>query len=120
MTDIEAAIVAAFKSTAKRVEWMTLDDFRQIIKDAEIEPVRVGGQVVGAIVILGAEIHACILPEFRGLWMSKRTLSTLLRVVQNHGYAKTTATTDEGRYFVKRLGFIREGDVFVLRGNHGH
>jgi hypothetical protein len=119
MTERQESIVAAYEATKPRLQGLSFEDFTDFLSGAEIEPVKVGGQIIGALVVIGSEIHACIKPEFKGLWMSRKTLAVLRRVIEKHGYATTSATTDEGRAFVQRLGFVQEGDMYVLRAHHG-
>lgn len=110
----DAARFAAWQSTTARAAW-SFQEFNEITGGWECHPALVGGEMAGAVMVNGPEIHACVLPQFKGLWMSKRTLRILRGVVEKHGYATTSATTDEGAQFVERLGFRLEGEKYVLR-----
>lgn len=107
----EEALRAAFDSAADRI----YERFKADLSDCDVVPVVVGGAMAGAIVARGPVLHACILPAFKCRWMSKSVLRYLRSVIEKHGYAQTTAATQEGRDFVARLGFRLEGDVYVLR-----
>ena len=107
MTPIEAA-------------WLSLVDrfpvsfevFSAACEAVEVFPVVVDAELAGALLVKGAEIHACILPQFKGRWLTRKELRVMDAVIEKHGYAQTSATTAEGEYFVKRLGFEQHGDTF--------
>lgn len=106
------AVEAAYLSAMDRLGQMTLGEFRRAVSRCDVYPVEVRGQVAGAIVVQGPEIHACVLPWAHGRWISKKMLGVLDKVIKTHGYAQTTATTEQGRRFVERLGFERSGNVY--------
>jgi hypothetical protein len=87
----------------------------------EVHPVLVDHTVVGAVLIFGPEIHACISDGY-GRWLTKGILrNTLWGVLDEYGYATTSATTPAGEQFVKRLGFVEtEPGRYVKVKNHGH
>ena len=103
---------AAWRSVLPRFE-IEFDDFCQSLSGWDCHPVHVDGAVVGAILVNGPEIHACVIPEVAGRWMSRSALRVLNDVIDKNGYARTTATTDKGREFVERLGFELVGDEYV-------
>lgn len=106
------AVEAAYLSAVDRLGQMTLDEFRRAVSKCDIHPVEVRGRIAGAIVVSGPEIHACVLPWAHGGWIGRRMLGVLDSVIKTHGYAQTTATTEQGRRFVERLGFQRVGNVY--------
>lgn len=108
------ALRAAWRSVASRfpVDW---EQFEQGCNGWEVNPVVVGGEVAGAVLVRGAEVHACVLPFAHGKWMGRRELRLINRLIDEHGYAQTRVTTQAGEEFVKRLGFERDGDVFRRR-----
>jgi hypothetical protein len=62
----------------------------------------------GAVLINGEEIHACVLPESFGKWLTRRVLrKTLGAVLNKHGRAITRVVLgkEAGERFVARLGF---------------
>jgi ribosomal protein S18 acetylase RimI-like enzyme len=107
----EEALRAAFDSAVDRI----YGKFKLDLSDCDVLPVVVGGVMAGAIVARGPVLHACILPEFKGRWFTRDVLRFLWSVISEHGYAQTTAATQEGRDFVARLGFRPDGDVYILR-----
>ena len=111
------AIEAAFHSAAGRMPWVSLGAFRDALAGAEVAPVVVDGETAGAVIVKGNEIHACVMPWACGLWMNKRFIRLLDSVIAKHGIAKTSATTEAGRQFVQRLGFVQEGYDWVKYGH---
>lgn len=107
------AVAAAYESARDRMPGVTLERFREFAAGCEVHEVSVGGEVAGAILVRGDEIHACVMPWACGRWMNKRTLGVLRSVIERHGRAVTAATTEAGRQFVSRLGFVQRGDVWV-------
>ena len=85
----------------------TLETFEKSILGAEIHDVSIDGIPVGAIVVIGPEIHACIKQEGWGRWLNKKALHILGEVIKTHGFATTTVTAGNqvGDRFVKRMGF---------------
>lgn len=86
--------------------------FADFAKDCEVNPVYVDGEVAGALIVKGFEIHACILPAFKGKWLTRKELRILNAVIERHGFAQTSTTTQEGEYFVTRLGFVKDGEIY--------
>lgn len=117
----EDAIRAAFDSASDRMPGVSLDQFRAATADCAVTPVRVDGRIVGAILVSGAEVHACIRPEGFRRWVSKRLMRVLDSVVATHGYAVTRVRESNGAAlgFVRRLGFLtvidNSGGTLVLR-----
>jgi hypothetical protein len=81
---------------------ITLEQLEAV--NPEVHDVFVDGVDVGAVLVIGPEVHACIKSGF-GRWMLKKQLRILADVIDRHGYATTATTTDEGEAFVERLGF---------------
>lgn len=100
----------AYESAKGRLGGMTFDEFKQALEGWTVHDLN-----GGAILVNGPEIHVCIVERAKGMWATKRHFEVLREVVREHGYAQTSATTDEGIRFVQRLGFEREGDKWVLR-----
>lgn len=86
---------------------MTLEEFEDAIKDFELHPVTVCGEVCGAILVHGAEIHACIKPNGFGRWARRGLIPILQTVIDKYGYATTAVAegNEIGRKFVERMGF---------------
>lgn len=112
-----AAVTAAYESAMGRMN-VPLEVFYEAVSGWEVVPVRVDGKLVGAVLMNGPEIHACIKPEGFGKWLTKGVLrNTLCKVLKAHGKAVTRFTEGNaaGEYFVTRLGFKKEGEAWVLR-----
>ena len=88
-------------------------DFCKTFADWENHKIVVNGKKAGSILIKENEIHACILPEFKGLWVNKSCLRLLNDTIKKYGFVKTKATTKDGEYFVKRLGFVIIGSEYI-------
>lgn len=110
------AIAAAYESARDRMPGVSLEQFRSFAAGCEVHEVCVAGEVAGAIIVRGPEIHACVMPWACGRWMNKRALQVLRSVIERHGRAVTSATTDAGRAFVLRLGFVQRGAEWVKEG----
>lgn len=111
------ALNIAYQSAADRMPGVTLEQFRAALAGAEVHPVTVDGNTAGAVIVQGAEVHACVLPWACGRWMSRAMLRVLDDVIARHGRAETSATTEAGRKFVQRLGFVPSGDKWVKYGH---
>lgn len=109
--DRDAALAAALRSVQARAPWVTADAFAQLTSGAECIPVTVDGEVVGAVLVIGSEVHACIEDRGHGRWFGKWALRLLDRIQREHGRATTRvmATSAPGLEFVKRLGFRQVG-----------
>lgn len=118
-----SALHAAWESCRDR--WpVEYEQFAEAMQGWDVEPVQVDGHVVGAVLMRGPEIHACIKPEGFGRWLSRRVLrDTLVRLVAEHGRAETSVATGNaaGEAFVQRLGFVESGRANgVTRYTYGH
>ncbi len=121
--DRDAALRAAWESVRDR--WLVShDEFAAFVSGWDVEPVQVRGDIVGAILTRGPEIHACIKPEGFGRWLSRAVLRrTVGKAVEMHGYAETRVTTGNaaGEAFVRRLGFLPVAtENGVTRYRYGH
>lgn len=91
-------------------------------------PVCVHGQLVGAVLQHGPELHACIKPEGFGRWLSKRVLrDTIDATLKRYGHVITKVQEGNaiGDIFVRRLGFVQvsvaDGIVtYRLEATHGN
>jgi hypothetical protein len=114
------AITAAYMSAQARMGAVTLDEFRAAVKDCAVHPVSVQGKIAGAVIVNGAEVHACILPWAHKRWFGRGQARILNDIIAKHGYATTSATTAAGREFVERLGFKRAGQGYRKEVMYGH
>jgi Zn-finger nucleic acid-binding protein len=107
VTPLEAAWLSV--STRLPIEF---EAFSYAVDLWDLHPVVVQGETAGALLTKGPEIHACILPEYKGRWLTRKELRILNQIIEKHGYAQTSATTLDGEYFVNRLGFVKHGEVY--------
>lgn len=91
---------------------VSLDQFRELTSKWKCHPVVVGGEVAGAVLVNGPDVHACVLPFAHRRWMGKWALELVNEIIDAHGYAQTHATTDAGRRFVTRMGFQPHGNAY--------
>lgn len=108
----QQALRLAYESAAPRLDGMSFDAFLSGVAGFEVHPVLARGQLAGAVLVRGPEIHACVLPWARGRWFGRAEAALLNRVIDCHGAATTSATTEEGRLFVERLGFVNENGIY--------
>lgn len=119
ITDAKSvALAEAFKSIAIRAPDMRWIDFDSAAAQCDVHPVIVSGKIAGAVLVDGPELHACVMPWAIRRWMRKSHLALIDSVIAKHGKAVTSATTEAGRQFVLRLGFVPNGEKYV-KVNHG-
>ena len=114
------AVEAAYLSASDRLRGVGLPEFREMLRAWDVHEIKAGGDIVGAVLVKGPEIHACILPKAQGRWIGRPQLRILNNVIKKHGYAKTSATTPGGKEFVERLGFHAEGADYIKEVPYGH
>lgn len=106
----EEAISAGWEAYAERVPGMQAA-YLKAAESWEAIAVCDGSEVVGALLKRDGVIHLGIKPAWRGLWASRRVIREML----SHG-KRTTLTRGEDDIFIRRIGFEKEGDEYVLRG----
>ena len=117
--DRRLMIEAAYNSAKARLGGITLDEFDAAVSACECHPVEVDGRLVGAVLVHGPEMHACVNPEGFGRWFSRKFIALIDSVAKKHGFAMTRAETQAGRDFVSRLGFKEERPGVFVRA-YGH
>ena len=112
--------VSCLSSAWQASRWQFPDDYTELdfigdLADWDAWPVIVGGELAGAVLVKGPEMHACILPRFFGRWASPSMYRRVLEHKKQHGRLVTTVNVDHdaGREFVERFGF-------TMTGNTGH
>lgn len=72
------------------------------ISDWECWPVEVGGEMAGALLVKGCELHCCIKPEFFRRWATPGMYRRVMRHKALHGRLVTRVNVDHdaGREFV--------------------
>lgn len=114
------AVQAAYESAQGRMGAVSLDQFRVAVAGCEVHPVAVDGQIAGAVIVSGPEVHACILPWAHKRWFRRAQARVLNDIIRKHGYATTKATTAAGREFVERLGFVSTAQGYRKEVMYGH
>lgn len=118
-----ACLRAAFHSAQDRLPpGSSFEAFAAALGQWQCHPVHVDTDLVGAVLVNGPEIHACITPRGFGRWLSRPLLRLVDAAVDRFGYALTQAATPAGRRFVERLGFraTRVAPSVFLKVQHGH
>lgn len=126
MSERQEALEAAYESAKERMH-LSRDDFMATFGTWRVRPVKVRGELVGAVLVGGNQIHACIKPRGFRRWLTKGVLKdTLLAVITEHGRAITSVSKDNeiGHRFVAGLGFkpVSEADgvTWYEVTNNGH
>lgn len=117
------ALRAAFLSAQDRLPpGSTFEAFASSLSGWDCHPVHVDRALVGAVLVRGPELHACIQPQAFGRWLSRPLLRLVDAALARFGYALTQAATLAGRRFVERLGFrpTRVAPTVFLKVSHGH
>jgi hypothetical protein len=118
------ALYAAWESCRDR--WpIGYGEFAKAMQGWSVEPVRVDGRIVGAMLMRGAEIHVGVKDDGKRRWATRRFLrATLGKTVRAHGRAVTAVMHDNerGQAFVQRLGFVPVGTLpkAILFEYRGH
>ena len=121
----EEALMAAYESAKDRMD-LESDEFIDLFKDWDVHPVVVRNEVMGAVLIKGNQLHACIKPQGFKRWLTRSVLeNTLYKVIKKHGKAITSVKTgnQEGDRFVRGLGFMpfsEDCGVTWYEVPHGH
>lgn len=101
-------VIEAYLSAKDRLDGMTLAEFVEKTADFEVFPLRYRGEVRGAMLVKGSEVHACVAPP----WYAREAIRVINAVIEKHGEATTHATTDAGRRIVEKLGFVKCGETY--------
>jgi hypothetical protein len=102
----------AYISAKDRLDGVTLSQFDESLMCAIIHPVKVRGEVAGAIVQIGSEIHCCIMAQYCRRWVNKSTLHLINGIIDQYGEVTTKATTQQGIEFVERGGFTFSNGMY--------
>ena len=97
----------AYEILKPRFGALSFLEFENHVKDFEVIPVELNGELVGAIMKNGTELHALVLEKARGKWFGKKALKVIQDTIKQHGYATTRVKDDHlmGHEFALRLGF---------------
>lgn len=121
------ALRAAWEASAWQFKDTTFDDFAAMVADWECWPVEVCGEMAGAILVKGCEMHACIKPDYFRRWATPGLYRRVLRRLRDCGKLTTSVRDghDAGHDFVARIGFQCcgcRGDVMLyeMRWQNGH
>lgn len=109
---VTEALRLAYESARGRLDGVTFEQFVEAVADFEVHPAHARGRLCGAVLVRGREMHVEVLPWARGQWFNRQHAALISRVIETHGEATTTATTEEGRRFVERLGFINDNGIY--------
>lgn len=120
------AIDAAFRSASKRMPGVSHQEFLRATEDWEVFPLSAVGKICGALLINGAEVHACVEAWAHKRWVSKAVLKKFRDVTEEHGYCLTRVglEMEQGHKFVAQLGFepvrIHGDSVIYYRRAYGN
>jgi hypothetical protein len=102
----------AYESARDRMPGVTFEQFAAEVAGFDVHPVKARGRLCGAILVRGNEMHPCVMPWAFGYWFGRAEAALLNQIIDTHGEATTTATTEEGRRFIERLGFINDNGIY--------
>lgn len=91
---------------------MDLELFAMRMGEWDLHPLIHHGEITGAVMVKGTEIHVALDQNCRGRYWPRRDLRQLLGgLIQQHGYAITAVMdgNETGHAFVRRLGFEPSG-----------
>ena len=100
---------------------LTYKQFKNSIKDFDVIDVEIDGELVGAILKNGTELHALVLEKARGRWFGKKALKVINDTIKEHGKATTKVLGDYqmGHDFAIRLGFkveqVKDGITHYIK-----
>lgn len=85
----------------------SFERFSTAFSDFEFIPVSYRGQIVGAIMRHGSELHAAVRTQAQGHWFGRQAMAVIADTIARHGQATTRVMDDHapGHRFAKRLGF---------------
>jgi GNAT superfamily N-acetyltransferase len=104
----EEAIAAGWKAYCERVPTYA-EAYHRAVAGWSAVAVCDDDKVIGALLLKEGVIHLGIIPEYRGLWASKRVIREMLK----YG-TRTTMQPDEDLTFIARIGFKQEGTNYVV------
>jgi hypothetical protein len=85
---------------------IAFEDFEKVMDGWDIIPLEQNGQLLGAVITKGAELHVGYGIKPQGS-IIKHIKATLVKLIEKYGYAVTTVENNYpvGLQFCKRLGF---------------
>ena len=87
---------------------MSFPEFKKMLMDWKIEPVFVDDKLAGMYAVKNTEVHFCVLPDFRGKWLSKGLINDVfMPILERYGFVTTAVPDDkpQGHGLVKKFGF---------------
>lgn len=109
----DEAVEAGWRAYQERVP-----GFRQAYDDVcqryKVVAICADSDVIGALFVNAGEIHCGVVPEWRGRWLASRRV---VRELLSYGH-KTKVLDHESVSidFVTRLGFRKQGEIYVNPG----
>lgn len=118
-------LFAAYESAKDRMN-LTYPQFAQAFKAWEVMPVKAKGNLAGAILWNGNELHCCILPEFHKRWLVPSIYKEILHTrLERFGslITKVNKHSRAGKQFVTKAGFQHietQGDTLIYELRYGN
>jgi hypothetical protein len=118
MTEQEQAVLMVYESVKQRLP-INFSQFQEALKDWEFVPLTENGQIIGAVMLKGNEIHVGYGKKPRAS-IKKHIKQTLNNLLDKYGEVVTSVQkgNDRGLAFCKRLNFIQigqENDKILLK-----
>lgn len=108
----DKAVEKAYIAVQGRLGGMSLDEFREATKNFEVVPIHYQGEIVGAMLACGKEVHCCVDPSLKGKWFGRVALQLISKIINEHGEAISRATTEDGHQILLAMGFIKDGEIY--------
>lgn len=118
MTEQEQAVFMIYESVKQRLP-INFSQFQEALKDWEFVPLSENGQIIGAVMLKGNEIHIGYGKKPKAS-IKKHIKQTLNILLEKYGEVVTSVQkgNDRGLEFCKRLNFIQigqENDKILLK-----
>lgn len=112
--DRNAALEVGYRATDWGVP-MSFADYAEAVKEWTIRAIVRDGECIGAVYRLGDEVHASILPEWRGKWATRGLLRQMFE--GDRVTTKVSQGHDHMYDILSRLGFKQSSDGLLVKEN---
>lgn len=108
-TSLIDALRALHQAIAQRTS-LSFEEFVEQVRDFDIHPVRDQGEIIGAVMTRGNEIHLGVTRTPKGAHLGELR-SILAGIIMRHGTARTSVMhgNHAGMVFCRRIGFEETG-----------
>jgi hypothetical protein len=114
---VNEALKLVYQSISDRYK-ISFEDFELLMQGWEVIPLEQNGELLGAVITKGPELHVGYGIKPQGSIM-KHIKATLVKLIDKYGFAVTTVESEyaKGLRFCKRLGFVeiaeKNGKIYL-------